>query len=144
MVAQMRVMQEAIGDVQPETVHAALQPQIQNLGGNAASRSTSSFIIQLQLGLLAQEFVMVILPPCWLVGTRRVRRTPTASCPAPCRHPGAAPRHTSLFLTIAIAAGGEISACRPEVCASTSSRMIFEPARMGGIATRAAKSWSVP
>ncbi len=64
IIGQRCIMQIRIGDIETETIHSALQPGVQNRQRRRAGRG----IAPIQLGLLAQEFVVIVLPPRRVIG----------------------------------------------------------------------------
>ena len=103
IVRQGLVVQKAVGDVQPIAVHPAPQPQVQHL----QRRFARVRIHPVQLGLLAQEFVVIILPPGRLIGPGRAaeHRQPVVGYGAVVL--GRGPDIPISFGRIAVTAGGE-------------------------------------
>ena len=90
----LRVVQKGVGDIQAKAVHAALQPQIQHLQRRLARLpDSSSSAWAAGAGICGDSIAAAPADR-----TRPGRRTPTASCWAPCRRPSDRPRHTSPFL----------------------------------------------
>ena len=89
----LRVVQKGVGHVQAEAVDAALQPDVQHLQRRLARRArSSSSAWAAGAGICGGN---IAAAPAGR--TRPGRRTPTASCWAPCRRPADRPRHTSPF-----------------------------------------------
>ena len=124
IVRQLRVMQIGIGDIEAKAVHAALQPAIQHLQAPLRARPRSpSSAWAAGAGICGGNIAAAPADR-----PRPGRRTPTANCWARCRRPWDRPRHTSrAFASRSPSRLAANQACSSEVCASTSSRMIFRP-----------------
>jgi hypothetical protein len=99
----LRVVKKCVGDVEAETIHAARQPGVQN----RQRRFARVRLHPVQLGLLAKELVMIILPPRRLVAPGRTaeHRKPVVRNCAVTLWIG--PDIPILPRRIAVAAGGE-------------------------------------
>ena len=67
IVAQLRVMQIAVRDVEPEPVDAAVEPELQHV----KRRCQRLGIVEIELRLALQELVKIILPPHRMIGPCR-------------------------------------------------------------------------
>ncbi len=134
IVGQGGVVQEGAGHVEPEAVDALRQPEVQHAQGGL-SRGVAAPI---ELRLLAQELVVVVLPPGRLVGPGPDRRTPRASCWARSRLPrvSAQTYQSALGPSWPPVRLSTNQGCSSEVCDRTSSKRTFIRRAWGGVQQR--------
>ena len=122
------IVQEGVGDIQPEAVHAAIQPQVQHLQRRfARALCSSSSAWAAGAGTCGDNIAAAPADR-----TRQDRRTPTASCWAPCHRFTIGPYMPVHLFRITVAAGGEssmfITGMRQHLVQDN-----LQAARMGGI-----------